>query len=167
MKIYTIGHSTRNYGEFVEILKHYNINLVVDVRKFPRSKKFPHFCKENLEKELSQDKIQYINFPQLGGFRKEDYLVFSQSNEFVDYIKELKEKVNGRNSAIFCAEILWWRCHRKYIAKILSKEGYRVIHIFEKNKIQEHISAEKEIKEKMNFKIFCDKKRKIFRYNEI
>ena len=155
-----MGHSTRNFSDFLEILKIHNIELVVDVRKFPCSKKFPHFNKENLEKGLSKDKIQYINYPKLGGFRKEGYQIFSQTKEFSDCIKELQEEIDSKNTVILCAEILWWRCHRKYIAKTLSSKGFEVIHISDKNKIQKHISGKKEIEEKMKVKIFCDKKRK-------
>ena len=160
MCIYTMGHSTRSFRDFLEILKLHNIEFVIDVRKFPVSKKFPHFNKENLEKELTKVKIQYINYPKLGGFRKEGYQIFSQTNEFFDYIKDLQEKADCKNTLILCAEVLWWRCHRKYIAEILSSRGFEVIHIFDKNKMQKHISGKKEIEEKMKVKIFCDKKRK-------
>ena len=95
---------------------------------------------------------------KLGGFRKEGYQIFSQTKEFSDYIKELQKEVIGKNAVILCAEILWRRCHRKYIAETLSNKGYQVIHIFDKNKIEEHISGKKEIEEKMKVKILCDKK---------
>lgn len=160
MKIYTIGHSTRSFKDFMDILRTYNIELVADVRRIPASRKFPHFNKENLKVELLKTKIQYINFPQLGGFRKEGYLAFSQTKEFADTIKKLLEAVGDRTAVIFCAEILWWRCHRRYIAKKLFKKGYQIIHIFDKNKIQKHKPEEKEIKQRMKLKIFCDKKRK-------
>lgn len=160
MKIYTIGHSTRSFEDFIDILKAYNIELVVDVRRSPKSKKFPHFNKENLEVELSKTKIHYVSFTQLGGFRKEGYLAFSQTKEFANSINQLIKAVNGKIGTIFCAEILWWRCHRRHIAKILNEKGYHVIHIFDKNKTQEHNPEDKEIKDKLQFKLFCDKKEK-------
>ena len=159
MKIYTLGHSTRSFKDFKDILKTYNIELVVDVRRSPKSKKFPHFNKKNLEEELPKTKIQYINITQLGGFRKEGYLAFSQTKEFTNAINQLLKTVNGKIAAIVCAEILWWRCHRRYIAKILNEKGYHVIHIFDKNKTQEHNPENKEVTNKMQLKLFCDKKK--------
>jgi uncharacterized protein (DUF488 family) len=160
MRIYTLGHSTRSLEEFIEILRTFGVELVVDVRRFPGSRKFPHFGRENLEKELPKVNIQYVHFPDLGGYRKEGYLAFSQTEEFTEAIKKLLELVGEKTAAILCAEILWWRCHRRYIANSLSQMGHQTIHIFNKEKIQEHKPREKEIEEKMKLKIFCDKKLK-------
>ena len=161
MKIYTIGHSTRSFQDFMEIIKTYNIELVVDVRRSPGSRKFPHFNKENLEVELPKAKIHYVTLQELGGFRKEGYQAFSQTKEFANAIKLLLEAVDGRTAAVFCAEILWWRCHRRYIAKTLFEKGHHIIHIFDKNRTQEHKPEEKGVKEKMELKIFCDKKKSV------
>lgn len=160
MKIFTIGHSTRTLEDFVDVLKHYEIGIVIDVRHFPGSRKFPWFNKENLEQELPKNQIEYIHFPELGGFRKEGYLAFSQTEEFRDGVKKLLEIVDEKNSVIMCAEILFWRCHRKYISEELASQGVEVVHILNKEKTFEHILRSKEIQEKMNLKIFCDKKRK-------
>ncbi|MEM5794046.1 MAG: DUF488 domain-containing protein [Candidatus Aenigmatarchaeota archaeon] len=162
MKIYTLGHSTRSFEEFLEILKNYQIELVIDVRKFPSSKKFPWFNKENLEKELAKEKIQYLHFPELGGYRKEGYENFSKSKEFSETIKKLLEIADNKTTAILCAELLWWRCHRRYIANRLAILGHQVIHIFDKEKTQEHKPKDKEVEEKMKLRIFCDKKAKNF-----
>jgi uncharacterized protein (DUF488 family) len=160
MKIYTIGHSTRSFEEFIDICKIFNIELVFDVRRIAGSKRFPHFNKECLEVNLLNAKIDYVHFQELGGYRKEGYLAFSQSKEFMDAIEKLLGMIDGKIVVIFCAEILWWRCHRRYIAETLAIEGNHVIHIFNKNKIQEHEPEKREIKEKMKLKIFCDKKAK-------
>jgi len=160
MKIYTIGHSTRSLEDFINILKHYNIELLIDIRKLPGSNKFPHFNKEILEVELPKSNVQYIHFPELGGFRKEGYFAFTQTEEFSDAIKKLLEVIDNKTVAIMCAEVLWWRCHRRYVTNALVELGNQVIHIFDKEKIQEHKLREKEIEEKMKLKIFCDKKAK-------
>jgi uncharacterized protein (DUF488 family) len=162
MKIYTLGHSTRSFEEFINILKNFQVELVLDVRKFPSSKKFPWFNKENLEKELTKNKIEYIHFPELGGYRKEGYENFVKSEEFEKAIKKLLEVIDEKNSLILCAEALWWRCHRRYIANHLASLGYQVIHIFDEKRTQEHKLKEKEIEEKMKLKIFCDKKARKF-----
>lgn len=158
MKIYTLGHSTRSLEEFLEILRNYRVELIVDVRRFPSSKKFPHFNKENLERELTKNEIRYLHFPELGGYRKEGYENFSKSKEFENAIKKLLEIVNGKTAAILCSELLWWRCHRRYISKALVELGCKVIHIFDEEKTQEHNLKEKEIEEKMKVKLWCDKK---------
>lgn len=156
MRIYTIGHSTRAIEDFIDILKHYQIELVVDVRKFPSSRKFPYFNRENLEKELSAKQIEYLHYPELGGFRKGGYEAFTKTEEFSSAINKLLELVDDKISVVLCAERFFWRCHRKYIANQLSNIGHQVTHIFDKENTQEHKS--KEMEDKMKVKIFCDKK---------
>ena len=160
MIVYSIGHSTRGFKDFVEVLKKFNIELVVDVRKAPYSKRYPHFSKTNLQNELLKVDIKYLYFPQLGGFREEGYLVFSRSSEFADAISELQEALENKVAVVFCAEVLWWRCHRKYIAQALHQRGYEVIHILDKNKIHKHETIDKQVQDKMQTVIFCDKKAK-------
>ncbi|MEM2107906.1 MAG: DUF488 domain-containing protein [Candidatus Bathyarchaeia archaeon] len=150
MKIYTIGHSTRSLKEFIEILKAFNIEQVIDVRRLPRSRKFPHFNKENLEAELSKVGIQYVHLPELGGYRKEGYLAFSQTEEFANAIKKLLKIINEKTAVVLCAEILWWRCHRRYIANALAQMGHQIIHIFDEKKTQEHKSRNKETEKNRN-----------------
>ena len=159
MKIYTLGHSTRSLEEFLDILKNFQIELVIDIRKFPSSKKFPHFNKENLKTELTKNSIQYIHYPELGGYRKEGYLAFSQSQEFSQAIKKLLEIIDDKTAAIMCAEKFFWKCHRKYVSNFLTKLGNQVIHILDKENIYEHKTSE-DLKQKMNLKIFCDRVKK-------
>lgn len=163
MKIYTLGHSTRNFEEFLEILKNFKIKLVIDVRRFPSSKKFPWFSKEILEKKLNENKIQYIHFPVLGGYRKEGYENFSKSKEFSQGIEKLIEIINNKIVVILCSEFLWFRCHRRYIANYLVELGHQVIHIFDENKIQEHKPKDEGIKKKMKLVLYCDKKARKFK----
>ncbi|MEM5766477.1 MAG: DUF488 domain-containing protein [Candidatus Aenigmatarchaeota archaeon] len=158
MRIYTLGHSTRSLEKFLGILKIFKIDLVIDVRHWPSSKKFPWFNKDNLEKELTKERIQYLHFPELGGYRKEGYEAFSKSEEFSKALSKLVKLIDDKNVALFCAEFLWWRCHRKYIAKALVEKGIEVIHIFDEERIQKHISKEKEVEEKMKLRLWCDKK---------
>src|SRR4051812_41760789 len=68
-RIYTIGHSTRTYEDFLHLLKKNNIEVLADVRRFPGSRRYPHFSKENLERALPEDGIDYIHFEELGGRR--------------------------------------------------------------------------------------------------
>jgi len=167
MKIYTLGHSTRSLEDFIDILKHFQIELVIDVRRFPSSKKFPWFGKESLEEELEKNNIQYVHFPNLGGYRKEGYKNFAATEEFSQAIKKLLEIIDNKTSTIMCAEVLWFRCHRRYIANTLAKLEHEIIHIFNKEKIQEHKLKEKDIEEKMSLRIWCDKKAKKFKEKKV
>ena len=162
MKIYTIGHSTRSLDEFLNILKRFGIELVIDVRRFPTSKKFPWFNKENLERELEKEKIKYIHFPKLGGYRREGYANFAKSDEFKKAIEELLKKIGKKVAVILCAERFFWRCHRKYIANYLAELGHKVIHILDEGKTYEHKLKSKDIEEKMKLVIWCDKKARKF-----
>jgi uncharacterized protein (DUF488 family) len=157
--LYTLGHSTRTIEEFLEILEKFQIELVVDVRKFPSSKKFPWFNKENLEKILPDKNIKYIHFAELGGYRKEGYENFSKTEEFRKAVEKLLEITGSRNTIILCSEMVWFRCHRKYIAKAIVDRGFSVTHIYNKEKVQLHEKS-KEIDEKMKLVLFCDKKAK-------
>ncbi|MEM5855118.1 MAG: DUF488 domain-containing protein [Candidatus Aenigmatarchaeota archaeon] len=152
MKIYTLGHSTRDFEEFLSILKKFEIQLVVDVRRFPSSKKFPWFNKENLEVELAKNNISYIHFSKLGGFREKGYETFSKTKEFKDAVKELLDVIDGKVTAILCAEWNPMRCHRWYISEKLSEMKHEIIHIISLEKYQNHLELPKK-----KLKIKCDK----------
>ncbi len=137
MKLYTIGHSTRILEELISILNHYGIKTLVDIRHFPRSKHNPQFNKELLEAELPKNRINYIWLENLGGFRKGGYKNFMRTKEFRIGIEELL-RISNNNTAVMCAEILWFRCHRRYIADRLKKKGYEVIHIYDEKKAEPH-----------------------------
>jgi uncharacterized protein (DUF488 family) len=164
MKIYTIGHSTRSIEDFIDILKHYNIELVVDVRMYPGSIKSPWFGKDSLAKLLNESGIEYLHYPELGGFRKGGYAAFAETEEFQKALDKLIEIINSKSktTAIMCAELLWFRCHRRHIAERLVKMGHGIVHIYNKEKIDTHKPHDEYIKEKMNLKIWCDKKARKF-----
>lgn len=131
MKVYTVGHSTKTMDEFLEILAKYRIKLVIDVRRFPQSKKFPHFNKENLQKVLETQGITYVNLPELGGFRRGGYKSFTQTEGFKKGLKKLLGLIIPETTVVMCTERFFWRCHRRFIAEELVKLGYEVIHILD------------------------------------
>jgi len=153
MIIWTIGHSTRPFNEFVEILQIYKIKMVIDIRHLPGSKKFPHFNKEYLEKMLPENGISYAHLPGLGGLRKVNKNSLNTSwrnlsfRAFADYMEtpafegailELLKIASEKASVLLCAELLWWRCHRSMVADYLKSKGIKVIHIFTKEKSEVH-----------------------------
>jgi len=145
MTIFTVGHSNRSLEDFLALLKKHGIQVVVDVRRFPSSKKFQHFNRGNLEVALKREGIEYIWMEELGGFRREglkdspniairskgfrNYADHMFTQEFKNAIKRVIELEKGRRVALMCSEKFFWRCHRKFIADYLSVHGYEVIHI--------------------------------------
>ncbi|MCD6572744.1 MAG: DUF488 domain-containing protein [Thermoplasmata archaeon] len=127
MKVYTIEHSNRSMEDFLKLLKKYNIECIIDVRRFPTSK-FEDYKKERLEKTLYEHGIKYFHFAALGGFRG-GYEKWMLSNEWKDAYEKLKKIAMKCKLAILCAEKSPFRCHRRYIAKALAKDGWDVVHI--------------------------------------
>ena len=132
--IYTLGTSTRGLEEFMEILVVYEIESVVDVRRFPTSRQ-DHFKGENLATVLPAGGIEYLYLgSDLGGFRKGGYEAHMETREFQRGIEALMSRAEKRKTAMICAERLPWKCHRRFIARALEKRGWTVIHVLEKDR---------------------------------
>ncbi|ERJ59319.1 DUF488 domain-containing protein [Sphingobacterium paucimobilis] len=151
--IYTIGHSTHIYMDFVNLLKPYGVELVVDIRRFPGSRKFPIYNKQNLEINLPKENIQYIHMKELGGRRKvqsnslnqvwgnksfQGYADYMLTEEFHQGINLLKREAMKKTTAFMCSEALWWRCHRAMVSDYLKAEDWKVLHIMSTGKIVLH-----------------------------
>jgi uncharacterized protein (DUF488 family) len=134
-KIYTLGTNKRSEEDFIEILLAYNIQSLIDVRSFPRSK-IPIFRRENLEPTLRLEGIEYHFLgAELGGFRKGGYLAYTITDDFRKGIDLLESVALAKTSVIVCAERFPWKCHRKWIARELHKRGWGVEHIIDKGKV--------------------------------
>lgn len=151
--IWTIGHSTRTFEEFVELLRLNQIEKLVDVRHYPGSRKFPQFNKDYLEVELPKCEIEYEHLVDLGGRRKVDpnskndawrlasfrgYADYMETDEFKTAFKTLKTIASDKKTAIMCAEAVWWSCHRSMISDLLKVQGWQVLHIMSKASPTEH-----------------------------
>ncbi len=146
--ILTIGHSTRPLGEFIELLRHYQVTLLVDVRTVPRSRRNPQFNRDSLPQVLAGEGISYAHMPGLGGLRRaifkespnmgwrtpgfRNYADYMSTQEFQGNLAELIDRSRATQVAIMCAEALPWRCHRSLIADALSVRGVEVRHIMSK-----------------------------------
>jgi len=144
---FTIGHSTRPLGTFVDLLKSADIRLVVDVRTIPRSRTNPQYNGDALAAALSTLKIGYEHVAALGGLRGRqrgvpsatnafwqnesfhNYADYALSEDFQSGLKQLRGLGRSTRSAIMCAEILWWQCHRRIISDYLIAAGETVFHI--------------------------------------
>ncbi|MBC7074447.1 DUF488 domain-containing protein [Candidatus Parcubacteria bacterium] len=132
---FTLGTSNRTLEEFFEILKLNKIESVVDVRRWPSSKLFPHFEKQNLKNFLEKQGINYYHLEKLGGFRENGYQNYTKTKEFQEGLKELIKILSKSKTAIICAEKLPWKCHRAFIAQKLNEKKIKVFHIINKEKI--------------------------------
>lgn len=137
--IWTVGHSTRTLSDLMELLKTHGIELVVDVRRFPVSTRYPHFDKDNLSRDLRKRKIGYrwLGEP-LGGYRKGGYGKYMGTEEFRRGLASLENLARKKRTAILCAEALYFRCHRRQIADALVERGWQVVHIYDLKRTERH-----------------------------
>lgn len=137
-QIFTIGHSNRSLEDLTKILKHYNIKVLVDVRRFPTSRHNPQFKKDILENKLSENDIEYVWIENLGGFRKGGYVEYTETKEFKEESEKLIKIAEQKRTAVMCAELLWFKCHRSFISSVLSRNGWSIIHIYDEKREEEH-----------------------------
>lgn len=146
---FTIGHSTRPLLEFIGLLRDSHVDLLVDVRSIPRSRKNPQFNRDALPEALAAEHIGYAHLAALGGRRgrrKSDepspngywtvsafrnYADYATSAAFRDGLAQLLEMGTRHRCAIMCAEAVWWRCHRRIITDYLLLRGVPVFHIMD------------------------------------
>jgi len=154
MRMWTIGHSTRAIDEFISLLKENETKLLVDVRAWPGSKRYPQFNKDTLAESLNAHGIRYEHFPELGGKRKSKpdsrniawrnasfrgYADYMETEQFQKGIERLLDvAAEASPTAIMCAEAVWWRCHRSLIADYLKARGVKVLHVLGANKVEPH-----------------------------
>ncbi len=151
--IWTIGHSTRTIDEFIGMLKSFQITLVADIRRFPGSRKYPHFNQEALQSSLGENNIEYLHFEALGGRRKvrpdsvntawrnasfQGYADYMETPVFKDAMGELEAVALKQRTVYMCSEAVWWRCHRSMVSDILKFRGWKVNHIMGVGKETEH-----------------------------
>lgn len=153
MTVWTVGHSTQPLADFMALLDAHGIRAVADVRRFPGSRKFPHFAAESLARALEDTGRHYLPFPELGGRRKpradssntawrspgfRGYADFMETGEFRAAIARLVEASRAAPTAVMCAEAAWWRCHRMLIADYLKVTGVTVLHILREGPVTLH-----------------------------
>jgi len=153
LEVWTIGHSTRSIGDFIEALKAFRIQMLVDARSFPGSRRYPQFGQARLSVLLADSDIGYIHLTELGGRRRarqdspnvawrnegfRGYADYMESDEFRQGIDRLVELAGSQRTVIMCAEAVWWRCHRGLISDYLKVKGVEVVHIIDEKKSQPH-----------------------------
>jgi uncharacterized protein (DUF488 family) len=142
--VLTVGHSTHALEEFLALLAAGGVELIADVRRFPGSRRLPHFGSEALAAALGRAGVDYEHLPALGGRRRpvpgslnggwenaafRGYADHMATPEFGAGLARLEELARERRAAIMCAEAPWWRCHRRLVSDALVVRGWEVRHL--------------------------------------
>lgn len=155
LPIFTIGHSTHSLDQFLALLKQHEIEALVDIRRFPGSKRHPHFSRDNLSIELPKAGIKYHWLEALGGRRSKEknansqnlglrnesfrnYADYMQTTEFQAAIEHLLEIAQTKRTAYMCAEGPFWQCHRRLVSDFLLMKGIEVQHIMPSGELTPH-----------------------------
>ena len=151
--LWTIGHSDRGWGVFVAMLVEARIELLVDVRRFAGSRRYPQFFGETMAAALPPEGVEYLPMPELGGRRKprqdtrntawrndgfRGYADYMETDPWQEARSRLAGLARGRRTAIMCAEALWWQCHRGLVADDFKARGWEVIHLVAPGRAESH-----------------------------
>ena len=151
--VYTAGHSTRSIEELLALLAEHGVTTLVDVRRYPASRRHPQFSRDALAASLAGDGIRYVHEPDLGGRRSarpgsphtawrveafRGYADYMETPEFQAALDRLIQRSQGETVAILCAEAVPWRCHRRLISDALVARGITVLHILGPGRADPH-----------------------------
>jgi uncharacterized protein (DUF488 family) len=153
--LYTIGHGAKSAAEITAALRQHQVDVLVDVRSFPGSRRNPDVSKEVMPDWLAEAGISYRHEPDLGGRRKPpttptprdqwwenqqfaNYAAHTRTPAFNAAYRRLLQEADSRNIAIMCGEPTWWRCHRRMIADLATRDGRLVQHIMPNGSLAEH-----------------------------
>jgi len=158
LRIFTIGHGRRGLDELLACLREAAIETLVDVRRFPGSRRNPQFNQTALAAALTTEGIAYRHAVELGGKRAaepgEDR--FSCLGSFGSYVARmgspewqaaLADALGEPAPCLMCAETPWVRCHRRFIAELLVAHGHRVVHLIRPGEREPHrLHAESDVR---------------------
>jgi len=154
-ELFTVGHSTHPLDRFQALLAQHRIELVADIRRFPGSRKFPHFNSDRLASALPETGVEYRWFQVLGGRRQKkgdapsenlglrnesfrNYADYMRTEEFRLGVAQLQDVAGDKRTAFMCSEGLFWRCHRRLVGDFLLMRGIVVQHIMPSGEVQPH-----------------------------
>ena len=151
--VYTIGHSTRAAEELISLLAEHGVEVLMDVRRYPASRRHPQFSRDTLDAALASAGIEYMHEPRLGGRRTprpdspntawrveafRGYADHMDTPDFRETLERLIHLAGERTVAILCAEAVPWRCHRRLISDALVARGIEVRHILGPHRADPH-----------------------------
>ncbi|HEY8487346.1 MAG TPA: DUF488 domain-containing protein [Limnochordales bacterium] len=141
VRVASVGHGSRSLQAMRELLVHWGVTCVADVRRFPSSARFPHFAAAAMSRWLAEAGVRYVPMGEsLGGFRPGGYEAWMKTARFQEGLAELarlarQEQERGGLVAFLCSERLPWRCHRRFIARALAEEGFEVVHLMDGGRV--------------------------------
>ncbi len=155
VQLFTAGHSNRTFDQLLALLRQAGVGAVADVRRFPGSRRLPHFNREPLAEALREAGIEYHWLEALGGRRPplpprespngglEDegfrgYADYMLGEAFRSGVLDLLALARRLPTAVLCAEALFWRCHRRLLSDFLACAGVEVVHLLEPGRRQAH-----------------------------
>jgi uncharacterized protein (DUF488 family) len=156
MNIFTIGHTTHPLERFLALLAQHGIEALVDIRRFPGSRKFPQFNQDDLARALQKVDIEYHWLEALGGRRGKrrdgsstvnlglqnagfrNYADYMLTEEFQEGAARLLEVARRKRTALMCAEGLFWQCHRRLVSDFLVANRVTVEHIMPTGELRPH-----------------------------
>ncbi len=151
--VFTVGHSTRPVEQFIALLAENAVDLLVDVRRFPGSRRFPQFGRDALAASLAAAGVTYRHEAGLGGRRTpapespntywrnagfRGYADHLATDEARTALERLVNEQGLHRPAVMCAEAVPWRCHRQLIADALVARGIEVRHILSSGRTELH-----------------------------
>jgi uncharacterized protein (DUF488 family) len=152
--VLTVGHSNHPLDRFLALLAQHKVEALVDVRRFPGSRKHPHFHRDSLTAALPKSGVEYHWLEALGGRRHQrrddspnrglgnegfrNYANHMLTDEFRAGVGELLEVARRKRTAIMCAEGPFWRCHRRLLGDFLVANGVTVQHILPTGELRPH-----------------------------
>jgi len=164
--IYTVGHSTHQLDYFLELLKEYGVNCLIDVRSVAASSYNPQYNKEPLTNFLKRNGIQYLHFAEEFGARHNDPDLLDDEGK-VDFTKVRKswafkngvERIwqgldKGFVISLMCSESEPFDCHRFSMVSIaLDKDGFDVKHILKDKTLKTNADLENQLLKKYDKKL--------------
>jgi uncharacterized protein (DUF488 family) len=152
-ELLTVGHSTHPLDAFLALLRGAGVQTIADVRRFPGSRRHPHFSADALDQALRGLGVEYVHLPELGGRRSvapnspnagwqiaafRAYADHLRTPEFAAGRDRLAALAAERRTAVMCAEAQPWRCHRRLIADVFIFAGWRVRHLMPSGRLDDH-----------------------------
>jgi uncharacterized protein (DUF488 family) len=157
--LYTIGHGRRSGDELVTCLLEAGVETVVDVRRYPSSRRNPQFNQSAVAEALEAAGIAYRHAVELGGRRgrepgEERFRCLGPFASYVAHIatdewqQAFAAALGEPSPAVMCAETPWQRCHRRWIGELVTARGEDVVHLIRPGEREPHrLHAESEVRE--------------------
>jgi uncharacterized protein (DUF488 family) len=138
---------------FLRLLSGHDVQTLVDVRRYPGSRRMPRWNTDSLERTLERAQIAYLHIPELGGRRRplpgspnggwrveqfRGYADHLQSGEFRAGLERLTTIAGRERTVVMCAEAQWRRCHRRLLADALLARGWTVLHVGPGGEVERH-----------------------------